>query len=413
MVLSNPRFTPNLSWRTFTSGAAQLVVQLALLMMRLLRSTTWSLTPMTRVASRGSCRGRSGSRRAPAARCCSSCVRFAEYPCTLDHVVDAELLPGELCRILLRQDQEGIAVDVHGPPDELRLARVAAVDAVEAEGVEEPPSGGAMSLTATRSKCRRSLAMRGSTVRSVRNPLIAILGMLMADFSSGERPSAFQREGGQPGNCARSATVCVSLRMDRSGRAGDDPRARSFRATPRSEYPAMSNFASHALFRMLDGLLPEAILDDSDALIRNRARNACVAVVRRSDLRRRERHVPLDRPTTRPADSSTVLRPTGAAGPLAAPPSVPPFDASSSPPRGSRPRGSTRALFGLSRPTCRDDGRTFPVERRVQILVALAVVPFLAASLGGLVVGGAWTAVTRGPLRDGDRGSRVPNQAMK
>ena len=49
-VVGRPRRIPKPA--DLTSGAAQLVVQLALLIMRESGVTTWSFTPVTRVASR-------------------------------------------------------------------------------------------------------------------------------------------------------------------------------------------------------------------------------------------------------------------------------------------------------------------------------------------------------------------------
>src|SRR5690606_41931270 len=56
---------------------------------------------------------------------------LAERARRLDHVVDPELLPRELRRVLLREDAERVAVDVHRVADELDAPRIAPVDAVE------------------------------------------------------------------------------------------------------------------------------------------------------------------------------------------------------------------------------------------------------------------------------------------
>ncbi len=55
----------------------------------------------------------------------------------LDDVVDPELAPRELRRVLFREDQERIPVDVHRAVVDLHGPRVAAVDAVVSKGVAE------------------------------------------------------------------------------------------------------------------------------------------------------------------------------------------------------------------------------------------------------------------------------------
>ncbi len=64
-------------------------------------------------------------------------LEMSEGARALDHVVDAELLPRQLRRIALGEDQEGIAVDVHRVVVDLGRPGIAPVDAVVAERVEQ------------------------------------------------------------------------------------------------------------------------------------------------------------------------------------------------------------------------------------------------------------------------------------
>ena len=55
----------------------------------------------------------------------------------LDDVVDLELLPGQLARILLGEDHEGIPIDIHGVVIDLGRTRIAPMDTVVFERVEQ------------------------------------------------------------------------------------------------------------------------------------------------------------------------------------------------------------------------------------------------------------------------------------
>lgn len=182
--------------------------------------------------------------------------------------------------------------------------------------------------------------------------------------------------------------------MDRPEQPGHDPFAHSSGTASQLEYPAMSNFASHALLRMLDGLLPRAIAEDSDALTLNRARMLVLIVVGAAlfAVASAAFHWITDNETRGLFNLFCVplallvlvsLQYPGDSG----------SDSRAVPADPGRRVQRTLFIF-LSLLLVAMTVGPFLSRHGFGVPVSLVIVPFLAASLGGLAVGLAWTAVT-------------------
>src|SRR5690606_133525 len=134
---------------------------------------------------------------------------LAERARRLDHVVDPELLPRELRRVLLREDAERVAVDVHRVADELDAPRIAPADAVESERVAERfGRGDVVDLDEGELPPQRGVAVDGpadATEAVDRDPGNAHDGTSTPLFSVADAPRRLAEPRRRPRHAARPA----------------------------------------------------------------------------------------------------------------------------------------------------------------------------------------------------------------
>ena len=142
-MVMRPRLKPNSSRSTFTTGARQLVVQLALEMTWCCpRSYLSSFTPRTMVMSSPLAGAEMITFFAPASRCLAASSRLVKRPVDSMTMSTSRSPQGSFGGVLLGQDPDLVAVHHEGVFADLHGTRVAAVDGVVPEQVGERPGVG-------------------------------------------------------------------------------------------------------------------------------------------------------------------------------------------------------------------------------------------------------------------------------